>query len=235
MTSAAEARAAQMFAIDMLTGDAPAEMTVRHSDGLYRHLRFRRGDTSLYWFDLITWPGTLTFHGDMGTWVFSRIEDMTRFFAGQRINPGYWAEKVKAGEVRRYDPERFREHVEEAIQSAVEAGEFLPYQLAALRKAVERDVLNDEIPDYEHTARQAVRDFVWNGWTFGPDTWEWDLQGFTHHFLYACFALQWGVNRYLGLPQPDLSDLTATLHPAPPAPSRTPSGPVTTTPRPEFL
>lgn len=29
------------------------------------------------------------------------------------------------------------------------------------------------------------------------DTWEWDLRGYDHHFLLACHAIHYGVNRYL--------------------------------------
>lgn len=28
------------------------------------------------------------------------------------------------------------------------------------------------------------------------DTWEWDLTSWSHHFLYACHAITWGIGRY---------------------------------------
>jgi hypothetical protein len=76
------------------------EMTVLHDDGLYRHLRFSRPDRSGYWFSLTTWPQKLTVNGDVGTYVFSRTEDMLEFFRGSTCsggpNFGYWDEKVVA-------------------------------------------------------------------------------------------------------------------------------------------
>ena len=88
---------------------AKHRMTVLHDDGLYRHLRFTemhlcndaewRTTNGFYWFDLITWPGSLTINGDCGTYTFSRITDMFEFFRGYGINPQYWAEKVQ-GETR---------------------------------------------------------------------------------------------------------------------------------------
>ena len=55
---------------------AQHEMTVLHSDGLYRHVHFQQRSHSWnQWFDLVTWPGNLTIRGDMGTWTFSRVED----------------------------------------------------------------------------------------------------------------------------------------------------------------
>ena len=72
------------------------QMTVLHDEGLYRHIRFQNPGNSMYWFDLITWPGSLTIKGDMGTWTFSRLTDMFEFFTGH-INTSYWAEKLDNG------------------------------------------------------------------------------------------------------------------------------------------
>lgn len=246
MTSAAEARAAQMFAIDVLT-DGGHEMSVPMSDGRYRrHLRFRRPDTGLYWFDIVTWPNTLVFDGDMGTWLFRRhgTGDMLRFFAGTRINPGYWAEKVQAGKTREYDPDRLREYVTEEFDAHALATGTPLAKVGRAWSYILREVLGAET---EEAARLAVQQFELmdpaarnrTEFVFTPDAWEWELRGFTHHYLYACFAIQWAVNRYLGLPQPDLSDLTATLAPAPrpagPALSTPPDQPITIQPRPEIL
>ena len=89
------------------------EMTILHDDGLYRHLHFADPANSIYWFDLITWPGSLTIKGDMGTWTFSRLTDMFEFFTGY-INTSYWAEKLDNGTeggrrcAREYDDEAFK-------------------------------------------------------------------------------------------------------------------------------
>lgn len=76
-------------------------MTVLLYNGLYRHAKFKKPtDSWHHWFEIITWPGCLTINGDMGTWTFSRIEDMFSFFRcrnGLSINPAYWAEKLQSG------------------------------------------------------------------------------------------------------------------------------------------
>lgn len=59
---------------------AKHEMTVIRDDGINRHLRFKNPNDSSYWFDLITWPGTLCIDGDCGTYVFKRTPDMFQFF-----------------------------------------------------------------------------------------------------------------------------------------------------------
>jgi hypothetical protein len=188
--------AARMFVMDAST----TGMTVLHDDGLYRHLRFRRPDTGLYWFELVTWPGSLCFHGDVGTWVFSRTTDMATFFGrpGQDINPGYWAEKVQAGETRRYDEDQARAYVQDAFADHLEA-HGLAWPLAEVRDLwaeIDRDVLS-EIYD-EHTFRSAVSSFYHQDGKrrFSFDQTDWDLRGFSAQFLWACFAVQWGVNQY---------------------------------------
>ena len=74
----------------MLSATADHKLTILHNDGLYRHIRFKNPKSIFYWFDLITWPGVLVFKGDMGCYVFSRLDDMFEFFTGPTINPGYW-------------------------------------------------------------------------------------------------------------------------------------------------
>ena len=142
-------------------------MTVVHDEGLYRHLRFRRmatqrdgsrKPTSMYWVDLITWPGCLAINADMGSFLFFREEDMFGFFRGNHINPGYWAEKVKAGDpggVTAYSPEKFRQSVTE---DAAEAEKDWP----GLTEAVKRDIFGgDSMWDTDHEAGAvgALRDF----------------------------------------------------------------------------
>ena len=61
-------------------------MEVRRDDGLYRHLIFRAPKDSWHqWFEVVTWPGSLAINGDMGSWCFSRIEDMFEFFRGSGL------------------------------------------------------------------------------------------------------------------------------------------------------
>jgi len=79
---------------------ADNKLTILHEDGLYRHLRFQRPGSSLYWFDLVTWPGALTITGDVEAFTFKRETDMIAFFRGQRVNPQYWAEKIVDGRGR---------------------------------------------------------------------------------------------------------------------------------------
>jgi len=71
-------------------------MTIIRDDELHRHIRFRKPGTVIYRYDLITWPGYLCICGDVGAYIFARVEDMFRFFRNQKINPSYWGEKLKS-------------------------------------------------------------------------------------------------------------------------------------------
>lgn len=114
------------------------EMTIIRDDGVNRHLRFKRPDSGSYWFDIVTWNGILVINGDMGNYMFSRIDDMFNFFRtapndwnynknGLSINPSYWSEKLLAidnnggnGNIKEFDKNKFREQVKEHFENYFE-------------------------------------------------------------------------------------------------------------------
>ncbi|MET9956683.1 hypothetical protein ABZ135_34765 [Streptomyces sp. NPDC006339] len=170
-------------------------MTVLHSDGLYRHLRFMNPRTSEYWFDIVTWPGSLTYRGDVGEdYVFTRVEDMLTFFRSRNggINPHYWAEKLGGGRrsVREYSETLLRQRVvEQFIEDARWNG--VP---AGTGKELRTWVLNDDLSE-EYQARRVLEDFAYEGYGFS-DLWEWDFHDYKPEFLWACHAIVWGIRRY---------------------------------------
>lgn len=168
------------------------ELEVLHDDGLYRHLRFRKPGTSFYWFDLVTWPGNLTIRGDMGTFVFTRLEDMLTFFRGHPVNEKYWAEKVTAGgPIETYDADHAKTYVLDNLPDDLDDEP----DLAGLRKALEVEVFEDCEFGHEHGARQLLDDFEHRGFRFS-DTWEWDLKTYSYHYLWCLHAIVWGIGQY---------------------------------------
>lgn len=173
-------------------------MTVLHDDGLYRHLRFTSNPRGYgeYWFDLITWPGRLAMCGDVGDdYVFSRLPDMFEFFRDDRrwgINPHYWAEKLGGGRssVQEYSEDAFRQIVRELFVSAVQC-DGAP---RGLGKAVRADILDQDLWD-EGEARKLLESFEYKGFTFG-ETWEYSFRDYDSQFLWACYAIQWGISLY---------------------------------------
>lgn len=179
------------------------EMTVKHDDGLYRHLVFRRPDSSLYWFELVTWPGRLAIHGDMSpSFTFSRLNDMFEFFRGDGdgINPDYWAEKVVAGSegVKTYSEERFKEYVAQELK---QAEEYYPCVTEAWQEKTE-GVLPEYYTHTEHEAIEALNAFEYlpegqyaDAFSF-QSYWDWSLRDFDWAFLWACHAILWGIAQY---------------------------------------
>jgi hypothetical protein len=174
-------------------------MEIRHDDSLYRHVRFS-APNSLDWFDLITWPYNLIVNGSHGSYHFCRFgddtEDMFVLFrdgsAGLRINPHYWAEKVRAGEVMDWSEDAFRQWV---LQEAAELAPEYPGVVRAVKlQILDSDEHNLE---YEETARYAVASFRHKGarLTF-PESWERSFQDFHWQYLWACHAIVWGISKY---------------------------------------
>jgi hypothetical protein len=172
-------------------------MTVLHDDGLYRHLHFMAPRTSEYWFDLVTWPGSLAMRGDFGDdYVFTRLTDMFEFFRdGHRwgINPHYWAEKLGGGRrsVKEYSEDLFKQLVKEDVAGAIRYDD-APRGIG--RRVYEELLTNDDLYT-EDAARAALNEFHFKGFTF-DDTWEWDFHDYTTSFLWACHAIVWGIARY---------------------------------------
>lgn len=177
------------------------QLTVAHEDGLYRHLRFRDPKSSFYWFDLITWPGNLAIRSDMGDFLFSRSRDMFDFFGGGwGVDPGYWAEKVTAGEPRKYAVGLLYQHLVEVLEDYAEDGNpdrRFEAQLEFWRR-IEADVLDDfyGTEHSEEAARDALRELDEHSASVIGETWEWELRDFSVQYLWCCFAIRWGIEAY---------------------------------------
>lgn len=177
-------------------------MTVIRDDRIDRHIRFRRPGTGSYGFDLITWPGKLCITGDMGTYVFCRIEDMFAFFRAGirdgelRINEGYWAEKVlaadKVGGIMEWCEDAFKSAVWEAFRSHWEGRSNFTAKRACWQE-IKEEIL--EVAQSEHEAMNAVWSFDSNGFQF-VDFWEYSLRDYTHAFRWCLYAIVWGIQQY---------------------------------------
>lgn len=190
------------------------EMTVIRDDGVHRHIRFKRPDSGTYWFDLITWPGTLCIDGDCGTYVFRRLEDMFQFFRTDReyalrtgcqlaINPGYWGEKLQSisrfGKgYKEFSEDRFRQAVKDEFDAWVDSEEPSEETKAALW-----DELEDRVLSYAgegaHEAIRAAMDFEPDDGEVlfeMRDFYEHRLEDYTFHFIWCCYAIAWGVKKY---------------------------------------
>lgn len=167
------------------TDIAQHQMTTLRDDGLYRHLRFRRPGTGNMGFDIITWPGYLAYVGDMGSYVFARLEDMFVFFRDHNINPSYWAEKVEAAEIRdgieEYSPDTARAWVKEQLDSYVATDE------------IRAEAANIDFDNGAFRLYDQLDAIEFNGFS---DHWEADFNEYTFPYIWCCLALVWAIKKY---------------------------------------
>lgn len=176
---------------------ADHQMTVMHDDGLYRHLRWAQPRNELYRFDLITWPHGLLIRGDGPNFVFSvyptkDLFDLFRQTSHSGINPGYWQEKVVAGQVHSWSEDLFRDWL--GKKATVDEVQFPGLTQAVHEWFFHGDEFSTE---YEETARHAVAQFSHGSYQLRfPEPWEQSFEDFDWSFLWACHAIVWGIAKY---------------------------------------
>lgn len=172
------------------------EMTIIRAEGVNRHLRFRCAESSSYWFDIITWPGVLCINGDMGTYVFARLNDMFEFFSVESerhpINPGYWAEKLLAVDkncvITEFDEFEFARILREVMHDWLDEEDIW---------TVEFDII-DRV-DYSTPREEAfalAAGFELDGEYPFADIWEYRCEKYTIHYLWCCFAITYAIRKF---------------------------------------
>ncbi|CAL9958034.1 hypothetical protein VPHK250G1_0030 [Vibrio phage K250 g1] len=179
-------------------------VTALLDNGVYRHLHCTKGSIDRH-FDIVTYPGNLVISGDMGCFVFKRVNDMFNFFRmddndfmkGNVINPGYWNEKVEAGETTEWDNDAFRENVNQVLQNWLDDAEDNEHDEEFIEEQKEKvsDLLDDIGSEWE--AVSAIND--WDADEYGvdfEDFWESSCNRATYHYIWCCYAIVWAISQY---------------------------------------
>ena len=186
-------------------------MTIHQDSGLYRHIRFAKPGTGIYHFCLTTFPGHLCISGDMGAFVFSRVEDMFSFFRSpgmsQGINPSYWGEKLKSistnGGYEKFDVDEFKENVEEWFASFREDldNEELADKIWADIKARVVDPATTDGDGWE--AMQSAIYYEYDDMVADiqvrnifQDFWEHSCTRYNHNYIWCLWAIVHGIKMY---------------------------------------
>lgn len=182
-------------------------MKIEYDFGFNRHIRFRHPSSSFYWFDIITWDGSLVINGEYGTWVFSRLPDMFCFFRidpgdfnynreGMSINPDYWAEKLKACDRGSSSATEFSHKLfEQNIKKEFDEYEFETEDLAVdCWKEIEEEVLC--YSDNQHEAMTAANNFSHKSGFNLENFWEVDSHDFRIEYIWCLYAIVWGIQQY---------------------------------------
>lgn len=175
-------------------------MIVLRDDGLYRHLRFRKPNTVLMGFDILTWPGYLAVSGDMGEYVFSGTSNMIESFGQPKLSMGInresWAKKCRAadrnGGIDEFSPEVFRTNVLNHIEQYCGGDD-------ASRVEIMSDVEESVFPylhDGTDALARALDEVEYGNHQVFTDFWECNCRDFTYQFTWVCHAIVWAIHKY---------------------------------------
>lgn len=191
---------------------ASHQLTMVSDDGLHRHLKISKPNSSDMHFNITTWPGYLCISGDMGCYVFQRIEDMFAFFRAEpgEIKPGYWQEKIQAGtgfegaESISSEPDysAYDDRVDEYLADFIEALD--PENEADARKIEEA---TGAVEEFKYCRENSEWDCVsrinnWDPESAGgmqlDDFWEGHrgLAKFKFHYIWCCYAIVHAIAMY---------------------------------------
>lgn len=181
-------------------------MKIHHDDGIYRHVEFSRNGSSIYRFDLVTWPGYLSVSGDMGEWVFTRIHDMFDFFVSRDagINPRYWSEKLAMGaggsgrdkHCLEFDDDAFAKELDEWHESWLEDEEHDANEIEDVKQRIS-ELKREHFSDSQEAYNAVFESDI-------PGLYAYELfesnscERYSHHYLWICYAVAWGIERYKG-------------------------------------
>jgi hypothetical protein len=175
-------------------------MKIHHDDGVYRHVEFSNNGSFHLRFMLTTWPGSLCYSGDMGTFVFRRTVDMFTFFRNHgewtKPNLDYWSGKCDASDrdgITEFDEETFRNNVARDFRGWAASKD--PKEKRAAWEEVKEGVLSWT----EEGNREAVghaMNFRYKGEYPFYDFYEHDNTRFTYRFEWCCHAICWGISQY---------------------------------------
>ena len=162
---------------------------VNEADG-YGHWRCHKPDTNTLYFDIVVWPGSLCYTGDMGDYLFQRTHDMIGFMQKAASSIEYAAEKCVAGrdELMEYREELFYQYLEDVVPNSGYTEEDDSKRIAELRAKV-ADVkhqyqyggYNSEFKAYEFIHESGLCD--------GGDPP--NFKEYKFHFHWALKAIQW--------------------------------------------
>lgn len=176
------------------------KMEILLDNGLYRHLYFRNPKCFSMWFEIVTWPGKLAICGDMGDFVFRRIQDMFSFFRGEEDNPnfGYWAEKIVADERngghKYFSDDLFKQEVERWAKDYSE--DFTKKKKKDLMLSIQEEIfdwMDDLTPEEKY---RRVMDFEYEGKNIFQDFWEVSCKEYTVQYKWCCHAIPWAIKMY---------------------------------------
>lgn len=165
-------------------------ITTKNCDGLYRHYRCQKPGTWNMGFDIVTWPGSLCYTGDMGDYLFQRADDMIAFMRTACNDHRYAAEKCVAdGDgIKEFSEERFEEILADELKErktfrVMRQGSYRDESVANAVEEIRQQYSEYNLP---HDATKAMYESgLWDGCDMPS------CEVYTFHFLWALHAIKW--------------------------------------------
>ncbi|MCS6179784.1 hypothetical protein [Shewanella baltica] len=190
-----------------LSDVAEHQLTILKDDGVFRHMVLSQGSFE-HRFEITTWPQHLCISGDMGCYVFSRVQDMFCFFRQSGddwgVNASYWEEKVlaecKTDGTREFDAKEADQRLEQFLQWFVEGldptNEEEAEAINSATNAVKEFTQNRENAEWDVVYRLNNWDEEDAGGMTLDDFWDGWKDRFTYRFIWCCYAIVFAIRQY---------------------------------------
>jgi hypothetical protein len=187
------------------------ELTIVSDIGNVRHLTMKKPNDLTYHYHITTWEDHLCISGDMGCYVFSRTEDMFRFFrTGSEelnINEYYWHEKLVSESLyvpsKKFSPEKFNEYLEDSLNTYCEYNEMSDDWKEKVLNQMKGDLF---FPESEYEGRESINNQSWHDFScesleefadyLENDSIEEDFQILSDHFIWCLYAIVYAIKKY---------------------------------------
>ena len=190
-----------------LSDVAEHQLTILKDDGVFRHMVLSKGSFE-HRFEITTWPQHLCISGDMGCYVFSRVQDMFSFFRQSGddwgVNASYWEEKVlaecKTDGTREFDAKEADQRLEHFLQWFIEGldptNEEEAEAINSATNAVKEFTQNRENAEWDVVYRLNNWDEEEAGGMTLDDFWDGWKDPFTYRFIWCCYAIVFAIRQY---------------------------------------
>jgi len=186
------------------------KLTILKDEGVYRHIRMKDPKDYNQYYEIITYSGGLLYRGDMGDYVFERIEDMFNFFADGinddgsiKINEGYWAEKCVAhgSGIEEFNYDLFQKAVKDRFEDYYENSEDDVDDIdekQCVWEEIENQLFTEDNCGSETLCLNSVWNFDsdYNVERLFEDFFEHNLSEYTYHFQWCLYAIVYAIKEY---------------------------------------
>lgn len=180
------------------------QITINLDQGVYRDITISRPNSIVMHYNITTRPDHLMITGDMGSFIFKRLDDMFQFFRcedGCTINPSYWGEKLHAESMRsgykQYDEKKAKQALQEWFADFVSDlesdDEDYLHKIDAARSTMDDIDYSDE-----YSFVESIRG--WHEDSAGgmdlTDFFEVSVDSYTFNYIWCCYAIVHAIKLY---------------------------------------